>query len=342
MKQNLLSEGKLLNSQGDLNEAGYATSLVKEYNRKDIKASKMRIKEWDYYYIGNNDFAIALTIADNSYMALGSVSVLNFNNGFWKTTSHMKFFTNGKLNLPSTSKIGDCHYKSKKVVIDFYNDGKERHLKCKMNKFFNNKDFECDITLTDEIDDSIVIATPFNKKKHFYYNQKINCLKAKGMASVGDTIYDFNSTESYAVLDWGRGVWTYNNTWYWSSLSSSIEGKTFGFNLGYGFGDTSNATENIIFYDGKAYKVDEVVFNIPQTDNGKDEFMDAWTIKSNDGLVDLVFMPILDRCDNNNVVVIKSIQHQVFGRFSGTLKAGDKIITFKNRVGFAEKVKNCW
>ena len=80
MKQNQLGNGKLLNVYGNLNEAGYAFSLVKEYNRKDIKASKFRIKEWDYYYIGNNSFGVAFTIADNSYMALGSVSLLDFVN----------------------------------------------------------------------------------------------------------------------------------------------------------------------------------------------------------------------------------------------------------------------
>ena len=32
--QRKLSEGKLLNATGNLNEAGYATSLIKKYDRK--------------------------------------------------------------------------------------------------------------------------------------------------------------------------------------------------------------------------------------------------------------------------------------------------------------------
>lgn len=76
--QHKLSNGPLLNEKGNLCEAGYAFSMVKQYDRKSIKANKMRIKEWDYYYIGNNDYGIALTIADNSYMSLVSVSLLDF------------------------------------------------------------------------------------------------------------------------------------------------------------------------------------------------------------------------------------------------------------------------
>ena len=49
--QHLLSAGKLLDEHGHLCEAGYATSLVKEYDRRDIRAAAHRIKEWDYYLV---------------------------------------------------------------------------------------------------------------------------------------------------------------------------------------------------------------------------------------------------------------------------------------------------
>ena len=44
MEQHLLSAGPLLNEEGNLSEAGYAFSLVKEYDRKAIKAGSLRIK----------------------------------------------------------------------------------------------------------------------------------------------------------------------------------------------------------------------------------------------------------------------------------------------------------
>ncbi|MEI3102134.1 MAG: DUF2804 family protein [Oscillospiraceae bacterium] len=65
------------------------------------------------------------------------------------------------------------------------------------------------------------------------------------------------------MLDWGRGVWTYHNTWYWGSASYHVNGVPFGWNIGYGFGDTSAASENMLFYKGKAHKLSQVKFNIP-------------------------------------------------------------------------------
>jgi hypothetical protein len=61
----------LLNEDGNLREAGYAKKLLPVYNRGEIKANSLRIKEWDYYLVCNDHFAVALTIADNSYMGLG-------------------------------------------------------------------------------------------------------------------------------------------------------------------------------------------------------------------------------------------------------------------------------
>ncbi len=45
MEQNILSEGQLLDAKGNLNEAGFAYSLVKQYQRDKIKASKQKIRK---------------------------------------------------------------------------------------------------------------------------------------------------------------------------------------------------------------------------------------------------------------------------------------------------------
>ena len=75
MNQHEITERRpLLDASGNLTEPGYAKSLLPIYRRGDIKANKLRIKEWDYYCINNGHFALALTIADNSYMGLDSIS----------------------------------------------------------------------------------------------------------------------------------------------------------------------------------------------------------------------------------------------------------------------------
>ena len=91
MNKEIKQKGKLLNDKGELTNPGYSTSLIQEYSRNDIKAKKFKIKEWDYYLIYNKDYAIALTIDDNSYMGLMSVSVIDFKNQREKTVINLIF-----------------------------------------------------------------------------------------------------------------------------------------------------------------------------------------------------------------------------------------------------------
>ena len=116
----------------------------------------------------------------------------------------------------------------------------------------------------------------------------------------------------------------------------------FGFNIGYGFGDTSAASENMLFYNGKAHKLSQVKFEIPSAD-GKDDFMSPWKFSSDDGRFEMNFTPVMDRSAKIDLKLICSDQHQVFGRFSGTAVLDDgRKIEIKNLMGFAEKVRNKW
>lgn len=174
------------------------------------------------------------------------------------------------------------------------------------------------------------------KKGRFYYNQKINCMRAGGFAEYNGKRYEFHPEKHFGTLDWGRGVWTYDNTWYWGSGNCDVDGHAFGFNIGYGFGNTKAASENVIFYDGVAHKIDDVTFVIPE-----DDYCKPWKFTSSDGRFEMDFMPLLDRSACLDYKLIVSDQHQVFGRMSGTtvLDDGTKV-EIKDVLCFAEKVHN--
>ena len=129
MNQHEITERRpLLDASGNLTEPGYAKTLLPVYRRNDIKANKLRIKEWDYYCINNGHFALALTIADNSYMGLDSISLLNLDEGWEITKSPMKAFTNGRVGLPESSETGDVGSSGRNYSILFKNEGDRRVL----------------------------------------------------------------------------------------------------------------------------------------------------------------------------------------------------------------------
>ena len=343
MQQHHFGPGPLLDAKGNLCEPGYATSLLKTYDRKSIKAGKMRIKEWDYYLITNDRFGVTLTIDDNGYMGLLSASVLDFGSCTETTVSPMFWLPMGKTGFPASSSSGDVQKTLKHASGAFTHTTEGRRLQFRIDRFCGGDPFECDIILTDEPKDSMVIATPFEKEGHFYYNQKIIGMRAGGFFAIGGKRTELDPGTTFGLLDWGRGVWTYKNTWYWSASQGEINGHVFGFNLGYGFGDTTAASENMLFYDGIAHKLGRVDFGIPKKADGSDDLMSPWHFTDDAGRLDLTFTPILDRASKTDVKIICSDQHQVFGRFTGTATLDDgSVITIGDFLGFAEKVFNKW
>lgn len=328
----------LLRVDGSLKEPGWSRQLVQIYSREDIKAPKFRIKEWDYYLVVSKECALAFTISDDGYVGLHSVSLITFGDTPWEhTETILQPFPMGKLHLPETSERGNTVYRDRRLNMEFAKEDGRRRIVCSFKNFLDGKTFTCDLTLEQPPMDTMVIATPWKEsRKAFYYNQKINCMRASGEAHFDGKTYVFDPGTDFGTLDWGRGVWTYDNTWYWGSGNGVVDGKPFGFNIGYGFGDTSAASENILFYDGVGHKLDDVTFHIP-----KHSYLEPWKISSSDGRFEMDFIPVLDRAAKIDVKLITTDQHQVFGRMSGTavLDDGTKL-EIRDLLCFCEKVHN--
>ena len=327
----------LLTAEGTLMEPGWSRQLLQMYDRRAIKAPKFRIKEWDYYLVLNEDFAGAFTLSDDGYIGLQSVSLLNLKAGWEHTETILNALPMGKFHMPPTSEEGTIRYKDDRLQMTFFKGPGKRGIACRFEDFWEGKTFACKIELEQPQMDTMVIATPWKENRRaFYYNQKINTMRASGWMKFDGKEYVFNPETDFGTLDWGRGVWTYDNRWYWGSGNGIVDGKPFGFNIGYGFGDTSAASENMLFYDGVGHKLDDVEFHIPA-----DSYMKPWKFTSSDGRFEMDFVPVLDRAAKIDAKIILSDQHQVFGRMTGKAVLDDgRVLEIKDLMCFAEDVHN--
>ena len=80
MQREITKAVDLLDAKGNVLVPGYAKKALFKYDRNAIKAKSIRIKEWDYYCVLNDHFGLALTIADNAYMGLDSITLFDFDN----------------------------------------------------------------------------------------------------------------------------------------------------------------------------------------------------------------------------------------------------------------------
>lgn len=342
MQREITKPSMLLDKKGELIQKGYATSPLLKYRRKNV-AKKHRLKEWDYYLVYNKEYAVSLTIAKSISLILIGISIIDLNEGKIINKNTIRIVPK-KFQLPQDSRKGNIVYKDKTIKLSFKIEESIRILLLKKYNYKKTADLDISLVLYNEPRDSMVIATPFiEDSKNFYYNRKIIGMRASGYVRYHKDNYGFSPIDSYAILDWGRGVWPYKTTWYWSAAAGKIHGKVFGFNLGYGFGDNTYATENMLFYDGKSSKLDCVTFHIPRKANKEYDYLKPWTITSSDKRIEMVFIPIVDRNLNLPLLLLSTNQHQVFGKFTGRAILDDgTVIYLKELLGFAERVQNRW
>ena len=337
--QGQLNEGRLLNAFGKLIESGYSTSLVKSYRRRDIKVAGGHIKESDFYYIGNSRYAICFQIADYSYLGFAEVMLIDYEKKEFLYKRATKLLTSGKLAMPKSSASGDAEFRNDKVMLKFCNDGSIRNIRCKFNNFDGVADFECDIELIKSTNNSIVTAKSFDNKKMFTYKQTIPAFKARGKARIGGRKLSFSEMDSVGILRWERSATPYKVSKTTASLSDIYNGKLLSFNLSTDSTSSINTTDNMMFYDNKSYKLENVIFDIPKNEKGKVIYTDEWKIKTSDSLLSLQFVPIVNGRVKQQLCFVSNSSNYLFGYFSGKIKFLDKTekeVKIDNLLGFID------
>lgn len=345
MQKEIIGSIPLLDDYGYVTQEGWARQPLWQYDRSMIKAPWWRIKEWDYYAIlsQNKQYGLTVTMSDLGYAGLFAVCWLDFASRTYHQVDTLSILPRGKTGFGPNSDSDHITFADKKITLDFrYVEGK-RILNItapQINDVQGQMGLQGQITLSQPPDlESINIATSWAENRQaFYYNRKVNCMSAAGQIRIGQNTYSFEPEVDFGVLDWGRGYWTYKNRWYWGSGSGLVDGRPFGFNIGYGFSDRSPSSENVLFYEHRAHKLEDIKFHIDAAD-----YMKPWRFTSSDGRFEMEFTPLIDRSSNMNLWLIKSIQHQVFGYFNGTaILDNGQVIKLDNFLGFAEDVLNYW
>ncbi len=332
----------LLAKDGTLLAKGWARHNVFDYDRNDVQ-KVMRRKEWDFYQISNGEYMVQLSFANISLGGYISACLIDLKRG--KTIKNAFIpFVGGKDKYVLPPK-GDVPNLVDMQVMNahFIFDTKEtaRHLWFKMG------DVECefDMDIMPGLE-NITTVLPFkNFPDRYFMTTKQNSMPCEGTYKTGDKVYSFSKDDTFCCLDWGRVDTPYKLVWYWGNGSTYLydeqgDKHIFGFEITWGIGDESNATETCLFYDGKAHKIGAVdVETFPKPD----KYMNEWKFISEDGRFNLKMTPFFDNHGDTNALVMRMHSHQVHGLWNGTVTLDDgKVLEIKNMYAFCEYVENRW
>lgn len=341
----LTTPSPLLTPAGRLAQAGWARQPLLDCNLEAVRfypallrpLQRLRVKRWDYYGVTTPERFFSVTLADLGYAGQAFVYTVDFASGHTHEETVTVPLSRG-IQLPRNSTAGESRFANGQVRLAFQVEPEARRLHVHWPDFAGQP-LSADLTLrlaAGHESTVVVIPIPGNR---FYYNRKVNCLPAAGWLQIGDQRTELRPEACLGNLDWGRGVWQYRSFWVWASASGFLpDGRTIGLNLGYGFGDTSAATENTLTLAGRIHKLGQVDFSYDPAD-----YRRPWRMTALDGRLDLTFTPFVERVARTNLLVITSQVHQMFGRYSGLVQTDDgESIRLDGLIGFAEEHHARW
>jgi hypothetical protein len=364
-----LTESVLLCDQrGRLNPSSIGWSRY-PLHRCNLSGHWPRKKRWNYWCAADQNRLFSLTISNLDYAAMIFAYYLDFQTMRFHEQSVIIPFARG-CAMPDTTE-GDIIIKHPKMQVSFTDDHEQGGIRLQANcPDFDGATLKADILIQSPSGhgpdasasaqapsptpspspmptpasaltlESLNVVIPWSHRR-FQFTSKQNCLRASGTVELDGTTMTFNPEETYACLDFGRGIWPYASNWNWGSFSGlSQDGRLVGGNLGAGWTDGTGMTENAIWFNGRVSKLHEdVTFTYDRND-----LMKPWVIRTTStNRVDLRLEPFFERRARTNLLIIKSDMHQMIGRYYGTITDENGVSAeLSGLIGWAEEHMARW
>ncbi len=335
--EEILSPMPILRMDGNLAVSGWARNPIFIYNPEYIPDQlKAQKKEWEHYTIVGDEYSISLTLLNIGFTVAALVDFCHYEKNIYYTNffNSLENFHNYPFN---PTPYGNTYWEKDKEFISFYYKNGIRYL----DFFFKNKivlaPLKGSLQLT-QPKESIAVVRPFFEPGLFFYENKVFGMPVKGKVVVNNESFDFDPNKTFAILDWGRGVWPKVGTWYWGFASGKYGKKNISLNMSYGYGDDSNGTVNSLLVDEKIQKIDKIQWVFDPHD-----LMKPWRVESNDGKVSLTFTPKSSVPVDLDVLVYYAKLKKFYGSFSGEIMLDNgEVLNVNNFYGFTEKLNYKW
>ena len=303
----------------------------------NLRGSWPRKKRWDYWCVTTDSHLVALTYADVDYLGLGDLWFFEYKTERSYHHPIVVPLARGFSQSPLVNRA-DIELDALGLRLTFRDEPGGTRLAFRSRPWGRSRlEGELFVALP-ESHETLNVVVPWDERR-FQFTSKHQCRPATGELTLDGREFRFaEDNEAFGCLDYGRGIWPYETTWNWASASGVQGGRVVGFNLGGKWTDGTGSTENGVVLDGRLHKISEELTLEYDTRC----FTDPWRLHTRSGSVDLRFVPFYDRKNRLELGVLRSHVHQCFGRFEGTLRAGDETVEVSELVGWAEEHRARW
>ncbi|TMR08477.1 DUF2804 domain-containing protein [Nonomuraea turkmeniaca] len=285
-----------------------------------------RRKRWEYWGIVTPRHIIGLVASSLDYAGVHGVYVLDRATGVEISEEAVVPLARGA-SFPERSGAGTAFVRGGGVAIDI-RQGPDGTV---IRAVAPGVEMDLEVPLP-EGHESLGVVVPWGPNR-FQYTVKDVGRPVRGRLRLESREVTIAESDSFAVLDHGRGKWPYSVTWNWAAGS----GPGRAIQLGGRWTDGTGSTENALFVAGRLHKIgDELEWSYDRGD-----WLRPWRITGPRAEVE--FHPFHEKVSRTELGLVGSETHQCFGLFSGRAQAGDGTwVDLDGLTGWAEEARNRW
>lgn len=299
----------LCDSKGRLLDAAIGWSSRPQVNCA-LHGHPGRRKRWNHWCITTPQWMLALTLADLDYLGYGAAYFLDLQTG--QSVAHAQFrpFALG-CQLPDAPLASHAFNHARLQLRVVEHPGRLRLTASAPDIGGQALQIALDIQRPAHLQ-SVNLVAPL-PNGGFHATSRQLGLPAAGSLQLGRKQYHCIPGQSFAALDFGRGVWPLNS--YWQRAAFAAAGGIAG-NFGAGWLDHSGLSENALWFGGEVQPLDSTLHIVRSSQAA----LAPWRLDSEDERVSLRFTPRQLHKARPTFGPFYADTQQHFGHYHGVLR----------------------
>jgi hypothetical protein len=300
---------------------------------------RLRLKQWVHIAVIHHEWYLSLALVDLGFLGTSWLHLFNRRTG--QAFEHSRKLPPGRFRAPEN--VWDH---SGKIEARGYRVSAHNHLDKQVHRF------EIDVkakgplpavagtvSLHEDpaLTQPLVVLLPLRPNRPMF-SQKSAC-PVSGALDVGGERVEFAPDRHVGLLDYHKAYYPLSTFWRWATFATiDATGSLLGVNLTHNvIRDDTRFNENCIWHGNRLSLVGAARFDIPK------DRMQPWTVRTEDGAVDLELVPQGRRRERVNLGLVKSAYDQPYGLYSGTMIDTEGVRhTVDKAFGLAEDHVSIW
>lgn len=301
--------------------------------------ARLRLKSWHHYALILPEAFVGLAVVDTGYLRTSWCFVVDRRTN--RSAEHARLGPLLDLHVPEDLWLSTGHVRSRGYQVELASrlaQG-EHELGLEIDGGKGRPEVRGRLRCLHALDrvKPLAVCLPLGEGR-FMYSHKV-ALPLEGELAIGGERLRASPETSCAILDVHKAHYPHHTFWRWATFAGrDARGRLLALNLTKNVvTDDERWNENAVWCDGEVEPLGAARFSFNEKN-----VLAPWKLETSCGSVSLTFRPQGERKQSLKLGLIRSVFHQPYGAFTGTVRFRGETLAIEQLFGLCEDHDSLW